>query len=180
MKTKVQTLREAKNLTQSELAKKSGLSLRTVQRMEAGNTPRGFTLKALADALDVEPHDLIAAETDDKAVTTAKYINISALSSLLIPFGNLIFPTVLTFRSANERVREYGKEIIGIQLIYTFVLCMLLILCPFIQKAVPVKFPLFVPVLIVMKCVNLFIILKNGASLTHEQRLYIRLKNSIL
>ena len=44
----VQHLREEKNLTQTELAEKSGLSLRTIQRIEAGNVPKGYTLKALA------------------------------------------------------------------------------------------------------------------------------------
>jgi transcriptional regulator with XRE-family HTH domain len=48
MKSIVQHLREEKNLTQTELAEKSGLSLRTIQRTEAGNVPKGYTLKALA------------------------------------------------------------------------------------------------------------------------------------
>ena len=48
MKSIVQHLREEKNLTQTELAEKSGLSLRTIQRIEAGNVPKGYTLKALA------------------------------------------------------------------------------------------------------------------------------------
>ncbi len=48
MKSIAQHLREEKNLTQTELAEKSGLSLRTIQRIEAGNVPKGYTLKALA------------------------------------------------------------------------------------------------------------------------------------
>ena len=48
MKSIVQHLREEKNITQTELAEKSGLSLRTIQRIEAGNVPKGYTLKALA------------------------------------------------------------------------------------------------------------------------------------
>lgn len=180
MKTKVQILRERKNLTQSELAKKSGLSLRTVQRMEAGNIPRGFTLKALAGSLETQPQDLLPAKVSDKAVEKAKYINISVLASFLIPFGNLIFPTVLTFRSDDEKIKEFGKDIISVQIIYTFILGILLIICPFVQKAFSIRFPLFVPVLITMKCINLFIILKNGTSLTREKQLAIRLKNNIL
>lgn len=53
-------MREEQNLTQTELAEKSGVSLRTVQRIEAGNIPKGFTLKALAGALEVDPEDLVA------------------------------------------------------------------------------------------------------------------------
>lgn len=180
MKTKVQILREGKNLTQSELAKKSGLSLRTVQRMEAGNIPRGFTLKALADSLETQPQDLLPATVNDKIVKKAKYINLSVLASFLIPFGNLIFPAVLTFRSDDEKIKEFGKDIISVQIIYTFILGILLIICPFVQNAFSIRFPLFVPVLIAMKCINLFIVLRNGTSLTREKRLSIRLKNNIL
>lgn len=180
MKTKVQILREGKNLTQSELAKKSGLSLRTVQRMEAGNIPRGFTLKALADSLEIQPQDLLPVTVNDKAVKKAKYINLSVLASFLIPFGNVIFPTVLTFRSDDEKIKEFGKDIISVQIIYTFIIGILLIICPFVQNAFSISFPLFVPVLIVMKCINLFIVLQNGTSLTRENRLSIRLKNNIL
>lgn len=52
MKNKIQLLREENRLTQKELAEKAGLSLRTIQRIEAGNIPKGFTLKALAESLD--------------------------------------------------------------------------------------------------------------------------------
>lgn len=52
MKNKIQLLREENRLTQKELAEKAGLSLRTIQRIEAGNTPKGFTLKALAESLN--------------------------------------------------------------------------------------------------------------------------------
>jgi transcriptional regulator with XRE-family HTH domain len=36
VKSKIQQLREQNNLTQSELAEQTGLSLRTIQRIEAG------------------------------------------------------------------------------------------------------------------------------------------------
>jgi len=39
--------REKLNLTQEELSEKSGVSVRTIQRIEAGKEPRGYTLKTL-------------------------------------------------------------------------------------------------------------------------------------
>lgn len=59
MKNKVQLLREENRLTQKELVEKAGLSLRTIQRIEAGNIPKGFTLKALAESLNTTPENLI-------------------------------------------------------------------------------------------------------------------------
>ena len=47
-----------KNLTQEELSEKSKISVRTIQRIEAGTEPKGHTLRALARALDVEEYSL--------------------------------------------------------------------------------------------------------------------------
>ncbi len=41
-------LREKLNLTQEELANKANISVRTIQRIEAGSIPKGFTLEALS------------------------------------------------------------------------------------------------------------------------------------
>lgn len=180
MKTNIQILREEKNLTQSELAEKSGLSLRTVQRIEAGNIPKGFTLRSLADSLETDPKNLLSSPKRGNPINRAKLINVSALISLIIPFGNLIFPSILTYRSKEERAKELGKEILTIQAIYTSILGILLIISPFVQRELLIKFPLFLVILIGMKCINLYIILKNGASLHQKQKLAIRLKNSII
>lgn len=40
--------REKQNLTQEELAAKSGVSVRTIQRIESGITPKGYTLESLS------------------------------------------------------------------------------------------------------------------------------------
>ena len=64
MQSKVKTLREAKNLTQTELAEKSGLSLRTIQRIESGQSLKGFTLKAIAHTLETEPENLLSKEEE--------------------------------------------------------------------------------------------------------------------
>lgn len=45
MRNNVKVLRENKNMTQAELAEKPGLSLRTVQRIEAGRALKGFILR---------------------------------------------------------------------------------------------------------------------------------------
>lgn len=181
MKTKVQILREEKSMTQTELAQKSGLSLRTIQRIEAGNIPKGHTLRTIAYALDTGPENLLHATSENTDfIKRAKLINMSALSSLIIPFGNIIFPAILTYNTKDEKAKAFGKEIISFQLVYTFVLGILLILSPFIQKVISIRFPIFLVVLLLMKCINFYIIFKNGLSLNQKQELYIRLKNSFI
>ncbi len=57
---RVKDLRNRRGISQELLAEDSGLSLRTIQRIENGETePRGDTLKRLADTLNVTPDELI-------------------------------------------------------------------------------------------------------------------------
>ena len=50
----LKALREQKHLTQEGLSEVSGISIRTIQRIEAGQLPKGHPAKALAKALDIE------------------------------------------------------------------------------------------------------------------------------
>ena len=57
---KIKELRTCKGLSQEELSEESGLSLRTIQRIENGETePRGDSLKKLATSLGASPDELI-------------------------------------------------------------------------------------------------------------------------
>lgn len=56
----VKELRKRKGLSQEELSENSGLSLRTIQRVENGETePTGETLKRISNTLDITPRALI-------------------------------------------------------------------------------------------------------------------------
>ena len=84
----VKELRKEKGLSQEELAKVSGLSLRTIQRVENGETePTGETLKRISTALDVTPKELIEwgqnNETLKKTVKT-KYEYLHIFDSKLV------------------------------------------------------------------------------------------------
>lgn len=53
--------RSAQGYTQTELAEKTGISLRSIQRIEKGEVlPRPYTLRALAAALNFRDEDLLA------------------------------------------------------------------------------------------------------------------------
>lgn len=179
MKNNIQILREAKFLTQTELSEKSGLSLRTIQRMEAGNIPKGFTLKAIAEALDTKPEFLLNSQ-DSITVDRAKLINISVLSGLVIPFSGIILPLILTYKTKDSFNKELGKSIVSIQILLTGILLILLIICPFIRKGFSIKFPLFLVPLIVFICLKLLVVFKNGVSLNQKNDLSIKLKFSFL
>jgi transcriptional regulator with XRE-family HTH domain len=62
---KLKALRERSVLSREELAEGAGLNYETVRRIEAGDQePRPKTIRALARALGVEPHELLKGGDD--------------------------------------------------------------------------------------------------------------------
>lgn len=62
-KSRLKFMREDKNLSQSELAEKSGVSLRTIQAYEQGykdiNKAQVVTVLQLVEALECDVYDII-------------------------------------------------------------------------------------------------------------------------
>ncbi len=64
---KISELRKSKGLTQEELVEQCNISVRTIQRIEAGEvTPRSYTIKTILSALD---YDLDQIKTEESKVT---------------------------------------------------------------------------------------------------------------
>jgi transcriptional regulator with XRE-family HTH domain len=63
MKTRLREWRRRRMLTQRELAEASGVAQVTIARIELGEaSPRFATLRKLAQALQIEPGDLLAED----------------------------------------------------------------------------------------------------------------------
>jgi transcriptional regulator with XRE-family HTH domain len=57
---RLRDLRKRALLTQKELADKSGVGVTTIIRIERNQVePHGSTIRKLAEALEVEPHELV-------------------------------------------------------------------------------------------------------------------------
>jgi transcriptional regulator with XRE-family HTH domain len=179
MKSIVQQLREEKNLTQTELAEKSGLSLRTIQRIEAGNIPKGFTLNALANAFKIETEKLIPSKEITK-IDRVKWINFSSLIGLIIPFGGVVFPLIMTYKTKDTKNKELGKSIVSVQVILAVVLAVSQIASPFIQNGLSLNFPLFLLPLLLIICLKLLVFILNGISLNKTNDLHKILKINYL
>lgn len=59
---KIKKLRLDKNWSQEQLSEKSGLSLRTIQRIESGSNVSLESIRVLAAAFEVDPKDLMIQE----------------------------------------------------------------------------------------------------------------------
>ncbi len=146
-------------LSQKDLAEKTNVSQRTIQRIEKDqNSPRGYTLRILAEALETDP--VVMAQTEEAEADPIKrmlFINLSVLSFLVIPFGNLIFPTLAWSKfSYYQEVDEVGRRIINGQLTWALVAYPLLALAPFIDGYAQFSFPLIFIVLIGVYAFNIF------------------------
>ncbi|WMN11311.1 helix-turn-helix domain-containing protein [Marivirga salinae] len=161
---RIKDFREQKGLTQSDLADKTGLSLRTIQRIESGQTiPKGHTLKVLSDVIGFSRIDFKShsSQVTNEQNDQIRLINLSALALIVIPFGNIIFPFILWRKHHKDQiVNNAGKSILNFQIIWTLVLSLLLIISPFIQNSLQLSFSLIIVVLILGYCFNTLMIFK--------------------
>lgn len=127
---RVKELRIKKGISQEILAENTGLSLRTIQRVENGDTvPRGDTLKRLAVALQVTLEDIVDWRIiEDK---NALYIlNVSQIGFLAFPLLGIIIPLIiLAYNKSKVRsMEEVGKSILNFQISWVILLAIILIL----------------------------------------------------
>jgi transcriptional regulator with XRE-family HTH domain len=107
----IKELRVKKGMTQEELAQKTELSARTIQRIENGEVdPRAYTLQMIAKALEVD-FSLFAEEASD----TEKELDIDSkrtwlaiihLSGIL----PLFFPTIIIWNRKKAEIKEMTEH----------------------------------------------------------------------
>ncbi|HEX2606861.1 MAG TPA: helix-turn-helix domain-containing protein [Flavisolibacter sp.] len=141
---KIITARKRKGLTQEELADLAGVTVRTIQRIESGDTlPRSFTLKALAGSLDLpfeelaEPVDAKAGIMESAAVPvqpvqkdtgeTSHFLQLLCLSCftyLLLPYLHFLIPQYLLRKKTglSPEACEWGRKLIRTQIIWIITL----------------------------------------------------------
>ncbi len=121
---RVKELRVRRGFSQEQLADLSGLSLRTIQRVENGETvPRGDTLKRLAVALQVSPDEIFDWQAiEDNNVLIM--LNLSQFGFLAFPLLGIIIPLALWIlkKDTIKNVDEYGKAIINFQITWIIAL----------------------------------------------------------
>ena len=172
--------REKLNLTQEELAAKSGISIRTIQRIEAGAEPKGYTLKVLAKALNIEENELLE-EKDEPNISNyglIKFINLSSLPFTIFPPANIVLPLIIIF--ITKQFNPLTKQIVSVQIMWTILSVILFMLSAFMKNwfSLGNRFSLITMVLLVL--VNVFVILRNTAEIDRNRKLRFQLNFSII
>ncbi|MEE4255869.1 MAG: helix-turn-helix domain-containing protein [Bacteroidales bacterium] len=121
---RIKDLRLSKGMSQESLAEESGLSLRTIQRIENNETvPRGDTLKRLAITLNTTPDELIDWKVqEDRAYLTM--MNLSSLAFLFFPVLGIVVPLAMWIvqKDKIKDVDQLGKSILNFQITWVLVL----------------------------------------------------------
>ncbi|MBL4678075.1 MAG: helix-turn-helix transcriptional regulator [Mucilaginibacter sp.] len=162
---KLLALREEAHLTQEELAEKSGISVRTIQRLEAGQAPKGYTLKALAKALAVDDRIFSASAGLPRAdhLKWCKIMNLCALPLMLLPPLNVLIPLGIYFFKTRDA--KLGKTIVSLQIIWTLIAIFLLLVVLMLNDwlGLSSRFTLLIPVFWLL--INTLMIVRNAVEL---------------
>ena len=139
---RIKELRIKKGMTQEELAEKTEVSARTIQRIENGDVdPRAYTLQMIAKALDVDFSLFVENESDEseeiQRVKNNNWLGLLHLSAL-IP---IIFPTILIWNLKKDKTKEitaHYRALINFQLM----ICGIILGCFWIYWKVNQPIPL--------------------------------------
>ena len=126
---KVKELRKRSGISQELLADNSGLSLRTIQRIENGETqPTGDSIRKLSSSLNVTPNELIDWQIIEDN-NTLLLLNLSQLGFLAFPLLGILIPLII-WTSKKDKIKDVeqvGKSILNFQISWTLLLFLMAI-----------------------------------------------------
>ncbi|MEL7122365.1 MAG: helix-turn-helix domain-containing protein [Bacteroidota bacterium] len=175
--------REKLGLTQPGLSEKTGLSLRTIQRVEASEkAPKGHTLKVLSEAFELAPQELQAQFISKQNIKNhdqdvLKQINLSILIFFVFPFGNIVLPLLIWQRNKHlsDLVNEVGKRIVNFQIFWSIVLSLFSIVAPFINHLIKTSIPIIIVGLLGLVIYNMYIVLNTARQISSEKYGFLKL-----
>lgn len=178
--SRLKTIREQQHLTQQELSEKSGVSVRTIQRIESGTDPKGQTLKMLAGTLEVKEEELLEKPEAPKQVkfTLVRIINFSSLPVTIFPPANILLPLIIMFIA--KEFNPLTRQIVSLQIFWSICAFIIFMLFNFIKSALSWSNDLTLVMMILLVLSNVFIILRNAAGIDKRRSLRIKLNFNII
>lgn len=187
MSSRLKKHRRLRNLSQEELAELSGLSIRTIQRLERSESVgSAYTLRTLAAALQLSPDELTGQTPQHTAPhdTTLNYrilLTWSALAGIVVPLANILLPAILLWRQRqNPQIKEWGKKMVSFQIIQTLITLFMMLAIPLLLTAIVVGMPfhlLAIPVYFVCMGVNSFLLFRVAFHLPNQTPFLDRFPN---
>ncbi|MEG9327873.1 serine hydrolase [Salinimicrobium catena] len=133
--------RKLKGFSQKELADRTNVTVRTIQRIEKGETePHLQTVKLLAAALEIEVDELMLLEDPKEENIQKKWlllIHSTPFIGFVLPLANLFIPLFLWIhkREDNKVYEEHGRKVINFQITMILFFVILLLLGMLVDRA---------------------------------------------
>ncbi|TCC87261.1 XRE family transcriptional regulator [Pedobacter frigiditerrae] len=138
---KIAAERKRKGITQERLAELTNVTVRTIQRIENGNSiPRSFTVSAIAKALDTSYESLIfeapgnaknQGTLSEDNIHFLQLLTLSCFSFIFIPIIHFLIPMWLLKRAdiKDQKTKTLSRKTIKTQVIWVAATNLLLLLC---------------------------------------------------
>jgi transcriptional regulator with XRE-family HTH domain len=188
--SELKKIREKQNLTQEELAEKSGLSVRTIQRIEAGTEPKGYTLKTLASSLNVSVSELLILNIKEEIIVEEptletknnqsenigliKIINLSSLPFAWFPMANFLPPLFIML--INKEKSTIVKQIVSLQIFFAIISPIIFMIVIFLKLG----HESVTATMVILTIANVYIILRNAFQIDKTQELRYKLNFNLI
>lgn len=189
--SRLKSIRTANFLSQVELAEMSGVSAKTIQRIESNKSVgSSYSIKQLAEALAVDPIELSEINSNhvesnletQNGLSTLKLLNLSTLFIVLIPLSNILLPSIILRKNSDDSfVNFYGKKVISIQILWTLASLVLMIFLPLMLLSLGYThsggIPLFIPIYYLTVLFNITLILWISYMFANKRETELQLPN---
>ncbi|MBV7267576.1 helix-turn-helix domain-containing protein [Winogradskyella luteola] len=175
---KILQLRNERKISQEELSEASGISIRTIQRIEKDEVnPRPYTARKLLEALNISLEDFNAESQNDSNFNIEENtkLNRFIISNFLVFLFPIIFliPVIFIWKKGkwSNSSNIICKKILSFQVVWIIISVSITLLTPFFiklfggQNVVGQLFPTPILVYIALSFVDVFIVLRIAKSL---------------
>lgn len=139
---KIKLARKAKGFSQEKLSDTAQINLRTLQRIEKGETnPYGDTLLRISKALEIPIEELMDYGLEQN-VGYIRAMHFAALSLVIFPLGNIILPLIMWLIKKNKikNISFFAKNLLNFQITWTIIVSL-----PYLWKLINMIFSINLP-----------------------------------
>jgi XRE family transcriptional regulator, regulator of sulfur utilization len=186
---KLKHFRHINCLSQEKLAETSGISIRTIQRIEEGKSVgSGYTINTLAKTLNINLTDLVNSVSQNTLpvsnnISKLKILNLSAITMLVIPLANIFIPAYIYWKNRDdEKVKDIGSKIVSFQIFWTFGTLLIaiiasIILLPLFETLRAGSIPLFVPIYFISAFFNIYFVIQFAININKQLPILQKIPN---
>ncbi|MCH4822126.1 serine hydrolase [Gramella lutea] len=157
--------RKLKGLTQKELSNITNVTVRTIQRIEKGETePHLQTVKLIAAALEIEVDELIPLDNPKEENIQKKWLilfHATPFIGFVLPLFNIFIPLFLWIhkREDNKIYYEHGRKVINFQITVVIAIILSFISLVTIEGAGFFLFISVLPLAVIIMLLNLIFVI---------------------